>query len=780
MPAQLTKVVPRHRLADRFVTIQRAIGLTNRNQDPSSEPTNLTILVEITRPWFPAASVGQTIISTLWRSFSKADSTSNIERFEQMLKQVNQALVELARRGETDWIGQLHSLIVLTIAQDVHISFTGDARAFLARDHNLQEITPPSQPELNSPEKTFGSIISGTLEPSDKIFITSSELFNQVARSVAAGLIGKLETNQAASEIASLILKDRLPRSVFGLIELDSNQPDEVIYLEEISNSLWRRAGRLMTQTLSWFSQVSRPLIQRGLQTSSAGLENVRTQARPRLKTITEQTIKNIRRAISWSARSSQKLWRLSYQAGGLRFKSKLISLSQKARQSQAYLARIVPTPAKPTTIQDGLSLKNRSDLISEGPSLIGKTLFTVHDYSLATGKHRVKPLRLIRLTWLKMTLLTRRVRGTIKLPQGKTLALVSAISALAIALVVSINVQKNRLNQRRQQTRAQELIQQARRGLEEGKTALVFGDTASAQRNFGQAIEAAKNLNNSSELAQEAQEIANQAAKQYDSLSGTTRFKELEPIVQLPASGRFLTENDGKIYTLDIAGRQVLGALKTTGTPAKVIDLAPDLGQILAGYTRESIIQLLTDQNKLVRVNLATETIEPIGLADGVKLAQSRDLAEFGVNLYLLSPKNNQIIKHPRKDDLIQAGENWLTDSINLKEAIGLTIDGAIYVLKQDGDIVKLSRGKLIDFKPTGLPPPKDKLTKPVDIWTDEAVDSVFVAESNRVVELDKQGRYRHQYIFDQIETISDFLVQPTGKKMTVLAGDKIYQANY
>lgn len=89
-------------------------------------------------------------------------------------------LNELANQGNLQWLGKLHFICaVLNNEQDLFLTQTGAAQAYLCRNGQLSSITKRlvPQPEKAHPSKTFQSVISGKIEAEDKLILATPALF---------------------------------------------------------------------------------------------------------------------------------------------------------------------------------------------------------------------------------------------------------------------------------------------------------------------------------------------------------------------------------------------------------------------------------------------------------------------------------------------------------------------------------------------------------------------------------------------------------------------------
>ncbi len=100
--------------------------------------------------------------------------------FEAGLNRINIALSELAKQGNIAWIGKIESaLCALEKNGMLHFSATGPAHIALMREGSLSLISDGLAPEATAPNplKTFIEISSGKLHPEDLVILGTHELF---------------------------------------------------------------------------------------------------------------------------------------------------------------------------------------------------------------------------------------------------------------------------------------------------------------------------------------------------------------------------------------------------------------------------------------------------------------------------------------------------------------------------------------------------------------------------------------------------------------------------
>ena len=147
--------------------------------------------------------------------------------------------------------------------------------------------------------------------------------------------------------------------------------------------------------------------------------------------------------------------------------------------------------------------------------------------------------------------------------------------------------------------------------------------------------------------------------------------------------------------------------------------------------------------------------------------------------NLYLLDTGANQIKKYVATASGYLPPQDYLKDPSDLSNGIGLAIDGLIYILKEDGQILKYLQGKKDYFQVSGL----DKsFSKTTACYTDPGLEDFYVLDkgNKRIVVLTKTGEYERQYVSEILGEARDFVVDSKEEKIYLLVGSKIYKINF
>ncbi|MBU2542526.1 hypothetical protein KJ785_03130 [Patescibacteria group bacterium] len=190
-----------------------------------------------------------------------------------------------------------------------------------------------------------------------------------------------------------------------------------------------------------------------------------------------------------------------------------------------------------------------------------------------------------------------------------------------------------------------------------------------------------------------------------------------------------------------------------------------------------DDMIIFVSGDDTIAQYNKESSLVSEKNIAypnNNVKLA---DIFIYNRRLYSLDPSNNQIYRHSQTQTGYDKGVVWLKDNlVDIKDSVSLAVDGDLFVLKQNGEIVKLTGGQKEDFTITGLNP---ALGNPTKIWTYNGLDNIYVLEptNRRVVVLDKQGKMLNQYTAITWQNPTDMVVEEENKIIYVLDSNKVYK---
>jgi|GEM_PF-1672293 hypothetical protein len=151
------------------------------------------------------------------------------------------------------------------------------------------------------------------------------------------------------------------------------------------------------------------------------------------------------------------------------------------------------------------------------------------------------------------------------------------------------------------------------------------------------------------------------------------------------------------------------------------------------------------------------------------------QDLAIYSNNLYVLDNDSNQIFKYPEYGNSFSNGQIWITEDVQITGMTSFTIDGEVYIINDQGQIYKFSRGEQDTF---GYHQPHPVIGPNSVIKTFPDSDYLYIIDPNnqRVIILDKEGNIKDQYASQKFDNLLDLAIDPEEKAIYLLNGNHLY----
>ena len=243
--------------------------------------------------------------------------------------------------------------------------------------------------------------------------------------------------------------------------------------------------------------------------------------------------------------------------------------------------------------------------------------------------------------------------------------------------------------------------------------------------------------------------------------------FFDLE-LIKAGAEGKDLLLTDGELIVLD-----------EKQTAVYEIGLQAQKSTILFGGEKIQGAELIAQAGDNLYV-LVSEGLLKGGKLSEIKIKKDEvwgeivDVKGFTNNLYLLDSQG-EIWRYLAIEGAFGEKQKWLQQKADFSSAISLAIDGSLWVLTQDGQILKFLQGQKDSFILSGLNKP---FFEPTAIFTDFDSQNLYVLDNGnaRIVVLSKNGEYQAEYRWPQLNQAQDLAVIETEKKIFCLLGSKIY----
>jgi len=125
------------------------------------------------------------------------------------LKSANQFLLQESKKGNVDWLGNLHCaiLVFVTVKEKktiFHLAKTGNLKVFLRRQGTLVDVGKNLDAHSSKqPGKVFGNVVSGSLVPHDSVFAQSKEVFDILLKEKSLSQLGAFKEAKQFREFFS-------------------------------------------------------------------------------------------------------------------------------------------------------------------------------------------------------------------------------------------------------------------------------------------------------------------------------------------------------------------------------------------------------------------------------------------------------------------------------------------------------------------------------------------------------------------------------------------------
>lgn len=729
---QFARLATTEKLPDRFLNAQ----LQANSDLTKAGMGEVFMLVEILTPWLPTAQIGQSIIKTFAESYYNSGSTSDLVNFEESLKNINTNLAKIIQEGETEWIGKLNSVLGVVVENKLHLAQAGKAEAYVFRDGKTNHLTEGLASTIEPhPLKTFSNITSGELKTHDKILIANPELYNYISLDNLQEIISMSTPYEAVMQIAKILKKQKVNKVnalVINLLTSDelAKQPvendEDTIYLDKPLESAWIHVVKFYQQFMS-----------------------------PVFKIFAKGTQKAASKGVGFT-------------------KNYVKTLQEKRKESQ-------PPKKKDLFEKEFIDGESDNNLLKDEEIQYSPEL-EVHYYNQKQKKKENKLGGILASITGGIAKVFSFLTEKFKNKQFRPYFYVAFAIILICVLILAVSCKKKSTNSNLNLSQAQSTLHTAEAAQKDAKSAVLANDKEKAKTLFAQAISEAQKIVDFPIVGGDAKKIVDESYTEMDKLTSTTRFSELNPLLSAneDIQGIFIISTNGYL----VSKNNIYSGLLSGGKTQKLATLPSNTGDYTFGTTEDSNIYLYTSSQKVYEFKTQTSKIDLAKISGNWETANSGSI--YASSFYLLDGIVGQIYKHSSSSDSFAAGETYInTKSVDLKNGLSLAIDGALYVLKRDGSVIKLQKGKQQEFSLQDIPTPYNKIEGATKISTDADTPSIYILDNGskenpqkRILEFDKTGHFLHQYALPtNLSTITDFYISSKSKKAWFSTGKNLYE---
>lgn len=685
-------------------------------------------IIELLNP-LRDSKISKKILQVIENTTKTTEDGLSVDDFEILLKNINEGLSRLSEIDDT-WLGNLNAVLGLVDGNEIAISQSGGITGYIFRRNKIQTLTEKSIDEMiPHPLKTFSDIITGDLTEGDQIIFGNEDLFARVSLDHLRDLTKRDNIDEEALELAKHLRKARAFQAnvvIVGVVARNNTSDSDIpniIYIDESADNLKIFIDKYALPFLDLTKRYSLKIAKFLFETS-----------------------KEI-------ARKSRREWQQNY---GPKTRELMRKSSDKIKKSWEESRR-----------------KDRAVVIENQESL---------------RKLRIKAVPYSR----------REKHPFVKVISGYTRYLIKAknifkkenrkyLYAVLIVFVLLFAYAKIRINNEKRAEKTQQIetinaYDKAKETFDKAKSNLALGKTTdltdlyTALSLARQAQQAETNKDKAVVLEKEINTMIDDRIKAVRYYQPTLyNLAEKAGKIILVGSEIYGLTSEGKIYVVDTRDQES----KLVGSIGK------DYGDTVnISYTdSQKKLLILTSQNRLLAFDINTKVAEELKTTnDNFLWEEANALAVYSSNIYLLGSESGEVWKHTLQDNIYSKGSAYADiRRVSIRGAVDMAVDGNIYILQNDGQILKFVKGAWEqDFSVRNIPAPDNAILIPTQIVTNEDTNNIFVLDkkANRIVKFDKSGDFVNQYYFDGI-TIEQFVVNTKLQKIWALSGGKIYEGN-
>lgn len=731
------------KIPDLFLTarVQQASDLTE------AKLGKLSFVLQIDAPWNHVSSIGSSLMNTISREYFRQEGSVPLESFEKAIAKGNQLVQQLSHEGEFDLAKSMHALVALTVNDELHLAYTGEAEAYFLHERKLSLITEPGS-QKGDRQHVFTNLITGEISSHDVVVLGSPGLYGAITPDELEQIL------QEPFSLAALALARRLKsakmRKANAVLLTFQSQHDventvltakqETIYLDQQIDSIWSIA-RYYGQKLTT------PLIT-SLVWAGAKISKISATA----------------------ARKSSSTWQKMILP-----KSQAIfkAVSQKAGTIKP---KAIPIPKLPALSAFSIpKLASLGQSVEAGVPVNHYDSQKRHQQLFAFASKFSFPVRVLREVGRQFRLAVRR--------SPRTWYAIIALLILA-SIGASIQTRKKTIEDRPIITAA--TLEEVRTLVTDAKKAKVTGNGQQARALYLEAVNKAELAKENSKLADEAQALLAAAQKELYNLSGASGLTAINPLLKIGETPRHIAIYEGTLYYFN--KENTLKKLALTGGDAIKLAQIPLKDSVSQMHLDRPGKQIFAqgETGQFYRYSLETQKLTPLQSQSAEKPASSAGLATFGEIIYSIDPASRQVLRYTIKNEEISEMTNYIRQgTADFTLAQDLAIDGSVFILKKDGGVSKYRLGRITDFKLGTIPAPFDRIENPVNFFAVEEADRYYLTDLGgqtsgpRIIETDKNGKFNHQYFLpkDWSGKITQIQANPKSHKAWVVVNNELYE---
>lgn len=710
-----------------------AIAYEHIPRDPEEQKHgSLYAVIELEDTGGHAEEIADRIIGILHDEYYRDTQRSPLASFESSLAKINEELADRSSEGQINWLGKLNSVLGVLSGTTLHLTQAGKAEGYLYRADHTLHITEDLSGDSINPARTFINVASGDLTEKDKIALVTPGIFYKLSKN---------ELKKYVTEFSPKIASENISRMLTG--ENGANIPNAILVMEMISPEAFAVEPEPEAATETW-------------------VKDEKNMMEP----VAEQTLQGTARAFEMLGKAA---------SGASTFISTKAIPTLKVK-GQKIIQGFKKEPGSERVILDSQESLTRDTDDFRNDSVLEEVNESYAREIRMTEQSRKPRLlsNLERFDFRKKTSGLGLSLKKIKLPRGRFSFVYLLIGGLLLTVVVGFAIFNSTIG--KQKTASENNFKLAQSNYKDALDAIAQGNRVVAAEELKSAESLATKLKGDKYKGKEAEALLKEIITAKDQALGITRNSGQE-LVNLETETEALFTDGALIYALDFQKGSLFSIDPKAGTKATILTEANIEGTITAAayIPSRKVIFALTSEGVGYDINPKTKAVTKQVASGGWENAVN--VEAYLSNIYLLDPSSNQIYKHTKTSSGYGKKTPYVKNETALPGAIDLAIDSSVYVLTKSGEVQKYTAGVMEDFQIKNLP---DGLAETKDIFASAEVKGIFIAGSNRIIQIDENQNFVTQYINEGVSKISGIAAVESNRTLYFQSSGKIYKISY
>ncbi len=232
------------------------------------------------------------------------------------------------------------------------------------------------------------------------------------------------------------------------------------------------------------------------------------------------------------------------------------------------------------------------------------------------------------------------------------------------------------------------------------------------------------------------------------------------------------------KIYAADIAQSSIYSVDLANKITTAINTGKPGLSRLdFPSLDKNNNIYYL-GTNTVEILDLKSLKLSSLEIGFSGDLKNAIDLKQYNNRFYLADADAGQIYRFTRNGNKLASPTAWFNNKEDLNNAVGIDIDGNIYLSKSSGEVLKYGKGERLDLALTAVEPILDQASR-IIVSPEENYIYILDPANKRLVVFDKEGKFNCQYTGDKLDNLKDFQIDEANKKIYFLNNAAVYAAD-